>query len=185
MESELTRLAALVDDFLQLARPADLRLKPIPAEQLLRETAALFAERAQAQGVTVRLRPLPPGLCLDADEPRVKQVLVNVVKNALEATPRGGTVELEAALSDGDLRPGEAAAYGEWIRLAVYDEGAGLTDEQLARAGEPFYTTKERGTGLGLAVCRRIMAEHGGRLAIGRRPEGGTQVFLFFPNKEK
>jgi signal transduction histidine kinase len=183
MESELSRIEALVEDFLQLTRPAVPRKDCIRAEKLIRETADLFLGRAQAQGVVLKVRPLPPGLWFEGNEPRVKQVLMNVLKNALEAMPHGGTIELEASMCSGeDVRGGEQNA-GDWIRIAVYDEGVGLTDEQLARAEEPFFTTKENGTGLGLAVCRRIMAEHAGRLAIGRRQGGGAQVFLFFPKK--
>ncbi len=166
--TEMKRLAALVEEFLQFARPQPLRLAKSNLRATAEEVVALIAPEAEAQGVDLMLEPGPaPALLLD-DE-RLKQVILNLVRNAIEATGRGGCVRLEI-----EVRPGEAA-------LLVVDDGPGLPSLD-APIFEPFYTTKQGGTGLGLAIVHRIISDHGGRIGLESRP-GKTTFSVLLPLK--
>ncbi|MEY2683882.1 MAG: hypothetical protein RJA09_1026, partial [Pseudomonadota bacterium] len=119
------------------------------------------------------LDPRNPWVAADAQQ--VRQVVHNLVQNAQDATPVGaGPVLLRTRLSDS----------GQWVRLQVLDRGAGFSEPILQRAFEPYVTTKTKGTGLGLAVVKKIMDEHGGRIEIANQPSdaaySGAQVSLSF-----
>ncbi|HVO29524.1 MAG TPA: ATP-binding protein, partial [bacterium] len=104
-----------------------------------------------------------------------RQVLLNLLLNALDATPMGGTVRIATARIDA---PDEFAG---GARVLVEDSGSGLSAEAEARLFTPFFSTKSRGTGLGLAVSRSIVEEHRGKIDIRNRPEGGTRAQVLFP----
>jgi signal transduction histidine kinase len=164
---EVRRLKRIVDEFSRFARlPAPDRA-PVAPEDLVGAVLALFPE--PPPGVTVSrdvATGLPPVL---ADRDQVLQVLLNLVSNALDAMPRGGTLAISA-------RP-----TGEGVAFAVADTGEGIAAEDLARVFEPYFTTKEGGTGLGLAIARRIAEEHGGRLEVASAPGRGAAFTLTLP----
>ncbi len=161
VEGEMKRLAALVEEFLQFAKPQPLRLQRGDLRVLANEVLQLLGPEATAAGVDLAVEAGPP-VRAEVDEERMKQVLINLFRNALEATGRGGRVRVEAASDDGEAH------------LAVADDGPGLPSPD-APIFEPFYTTKEGGTGLGLAIVHRIVSDHGGRVAVESRP--GRTVF--------
>jgi signal transduction histidine kinase len=158
--AELRRLAALVQDFLQFARPQPLRLSFMNLRTTVQLTLDLLVPEAEPLGVDLTLNP-GEAVWLEYDDEKIRQVLFNLVRNALEASERGGRVVL-------DLRPGERSAV-----LDVEDEGRGLATDQPIF--EPFFTTKETGTGLGLAIVHRIIEDHGGSITVHSRP--GCTVF--------
>jgi signal transduction histidine kinase len=119
--------------------------------------------------VTIDYRHSAPGLTLLGDPQRLKQVLLNLCRNAIEAMPAGGLLTLRARCQDGE------------VVLEVSDTGVGIPADALERVFEPFYTTKEAGTGLGLAVCRRIVEAHGGRLSVRSQPDRGTTIQVHLP----
>jgi signal transduction histidine kinase len=161
VSDETDRLARLAEDLLVLARAADGRLplhrEPVPLRGLLDSLAARFAAQAQAGGVTISVRASGNML---ADQLRLRQVLTNLVANALRHAPHGGHITLSA-----DATP-EAA----WI--SVHDDGPG------------FETTAINATGLGLHLVRAITVAHGGRVDIGRGSEGGAVVTVTVPNPQ-
>ena len=157
---EMRRLAQLVDEFLQFARPQPLRLAPVDLRATAEEVTKLLRLEAASHGVEMLVAPSGP-VTAEADDERIKQVLHNLVRNAIEATGRGGRVELRLALQ------------GREAQLQVCDDGPGLPAN--APIFEPFYTTKNQGTGLGLAIVHRIVADHAGRIAVDSRP--GRTVF--------
>lgn len=106
---------------------------------------------------------------ITAEENELKQVLINVIKNAMDAMSIGGTISIEGKRKD-DL-----------VHLIVKDQGCGISSDRLARLGEPFYTTKEKGTGLGLMVSSKIMKEHKGELKFYSEEGRGTTVSLILP----
>ena len=110
---------------------------------------------------------------LDADPRKVRQALLNIVLNAIQASPRGSSVHVSVA------RDCEGA------KLTVRDEGTGMTPEVLDRIRKPYFTTKEGGTGLGLAVARGLVEQHGGNLEFKSSPRNGTTVSIFLPMKAK
>jgi signal transduction histidine kinase len=164
---EVRRLRRIVDEFSRFARMPAPALAEVPAGELAQSLLALFP--AAPPGVTL-VRELAPDLpALRADRDQLLQVLHNLVKNALEAMPEGGTLTLRAR------RDGEA------VRFEVADTGPGLAPELQARIFEPWVTTKPGGTGLGLAIAARIVEEHGGRIEVASRPGKGATFTVRLP----
>ncbi|BDG04909.1 sensor histidine kinase [Anaeromyxobacter oryzae] len=164
---EVRRLKRIVDEFSRFARLPAPEKEPVAAEDLVAAVLALFP--APPPGVEVR-REIAPGLpAVLADRDQVLQVLLNLVRNALDAMPAGGTLRLAAR------RAGDAVAF------EVADSGAGVPAEDLDRVFEPYFTTKEGGTGLGLAIARRIAEEHGGALEVASREGEGATFTLTLP----
>jgi signal transduction histidine kinase len=164
---EVRRLKKIVDEFSRFARlPAPERAAVTP-DELVGAVLALFP--SAPHGVEVR-REVEPGLpTVLADRDQVLQVLLNLVRNALDAMPAGGRLELGARRA------------GEVVRFYVSDTGPGIAAEDLPRIFEPYFTSKEGGTGLGLAIARRIAEEHGGRLEAESRPGAGATFTLELP----
>ena len=169
VQGEVRRLNAIVEDFLSLARPLVLRLEPIAVPGLVDEGLLLAEGEARAAGITAGSE-VPPDLPpLQADRDRIKQVLLNLVLNAIQAMPGGGKLTLDASVSRGVLS------------LEVVDTGGGIAPEVLPRLFEPYVTTKVKGLGLGLAIARRIVEAHGGTIAAENRPEGGSRFRVTLP----
>jgi PAS domain S-box-containing protein len=164
--NELRRLATLVQDFLQFARPQPLKLQPGDVRLLASGLVELLAPEASGAGVTLALED-GPSVFTQFDAERMKQVLMNLVRNAIEATGPGGQIRLRVS-NDAD-----------GARIEVQDDGPGLptTDAPIF---EPFFTTKSSGTGLGLAIVHRIVSDHGGRVGFESRP-GRTVFFINLP----
>ncbi len=175
LSEESDRLNRIVADLLDYTRPREPILHPEELEPLLQE--ALEVARSQgAQGAAsitlqVEVEPdLPP---VPMDRRQVRQALVNVVANALQAMPQGGRVR---------VRAGREAYNGrEHLRIDISDQGLGIPAELLHRVFEPFFTTKAQGTGLGLAVVKRIIEEHRGEIALESTPGHGTTFILRLP----
>jgi signal transduction histidine kinase len=169
MQGEVTRLNAIVEEFLALARPLPLAPAPVAVDGLLDELAALVAPQAAAAGIDVRVSApaaAPPVL---ADRDHLKQVLLNLVLNAVQATGRGGTVTIGAQ----GLR--------DRVRLSVADTGPGIPAPVLSRIFDPYFTTKANGLGLGLTIARRIVEAHGGSIDVESEPGHGTRFAVVLP----
>ncbi len=166
---EVRRLNALVEESLALARPPRLQPVPLAVGDVVDEVIGLVEAEAGAAGVRVERR-VPAGLpALVADPDRLKQVLLNVARNGLEAMPDGGTLAFTAA------------ATARTVTLEVADTGAGIPPEARTRIFEPFYTTKVTGLGLGLAIARRIVEAHGGSLAVEPGVARGSRFRITLP----
>jgi signal transduction histidine kinase len=166
---EADRLQAIVDGFLSFSRGLDeLNVSPVRPFELARELTVLLEARAQEAGVSLEVAG-DQALSLDADARKLRQALLNVVLNAIQASPRDATVRVSVA--------------GECDRavIAVHDDGIGMTPEILERIRKPYFTTKEGGTGLGVAVARGLVEQHGGSLEFRSAPGKGTTVSLRLP----
>jgi PAS domain S-box-containing protein len=159
--AEMARLAGLVEDFLQFARPQPLRLDRIDLRGLAHDTVALVAPEASELGAELEVVPGPPVLT-ELDHEKMKQVLLNLVRNAIEAAGSGGRVRIDVQ------------ATGDSAVLTVEDNGRGFPEN--TPIFEPFFTTKAGGTGLGLAIVHRIVVDHGGTVSAASRP-GNTTIF--------
>jgi len=168
VEEEADRLNRIVGDLLDFARPSTPELRPEPLERVVEDAVgAALAQRPAGVEVARDLDASVPPVPMD---PRlVRQAVLNVAVNAVQAMPRGGRLTLRTR------RTGEEAL------LEIEDTGAGIPDEVRARIFEPFFTTKASGTGLGLAVVRRIVEGHGGTVAVRSTPGEGTVFSLRFP----
>ena len=162
---EVKRLDAIVTDFLRFARPRRAERKPVDLSPVVRESVDLARAKAPAHELRVQIEPPIVARC---DPDGVKQVLLNVLLNAIEASP-SGVVDCEARV------------LGEQIELTVADRGPGVAFSARNRVFDPFFSTKTRGTGLGLAVSKQIVDEHHGRIRLLNRRGGGTRVVIELP----
>ncbi len=163
--SQVGHMEQLLREMLDYSRPLELRLSPLEIRPLLEECQALSSEMAEAQGVRLALEADAGAETVLADAGRIKQVVLNLVHNAIQASPRGEVVRLAVVLRDGRLR------------LEVSDRGVGVAPEDQERIFNPFFTTKRHGTGLGLAICRKIVQAHGGELELLRSVPGQGSTF--------
>jgi signal transduction histidine kinase len=166
--AEIDRLELLVRGLLEATHDRPFRPKLVDVGQLLAEIQAFLAEPLRHRHVEVALHLGPTPVRVTADPDALKQVVLNLLLNAAEAMPRGGTVTLAGPGVDG-------------IEVAVIDEGDGLAPEVEAQAFEPFFSTKPQGTGLGLPLCRRIVEEHGGRILLANAPGRGAVATVCLP----
>jgi len=181
--NEVNRVNRIIEMLLDLGRPVTLRLAPLNLHQLLERVALLSQEMAAQQGVQIIRRydpSLPPIL---VDEDRMLQVFHNVVRNALEAMPAGGRLTLITRLSMSPLFSKVDLGQGprSLAEVQFVDEGQGIPEATRAQLFTPFFTTKDRGLGLGLALCHRILEEHKGTIQVESEPERGTTVSCFLP----
>jgi len=168
---ELDRAISLLEDYSLFSRAPRIEpTEPVSVDSLLSE-AALVARGlvAAAPSTSIVYESPDEDLTVLADPPRLKQVLLNLCRNAVEAMPGGGTLTLKALRDSGEAV------------VDVSDTGVGVAPSELDRLFEPFYTTKEGGTGLGLPVCRRIVESHGGRLTVSSRPGEGSTFRVHLP----
>ena len=158
---ELARLDALVREFLTYARPRDPALRPTNIGDLLERVALLLRPEADKKKVTVRVERPDAASSLALDPEQMTQVIFNILLNAVQASPSGGTVRVR------ESHDPESAI------IEVIDEGPGIAPEHLSRLFDPFFTTKARGTGLGLAISQRIVTAHRGTItALSGSPSG-------------
>lgn len=172
---EVHRANQMLKEFTQLARPTQPKLAAVRVDSLLAETCGLMG--AELERLSVRLQvDEEPNLMLLADGQQIRQVLLNLVKNAAEAMPNGGRISLKAHCR---VEPG-----GKAVIIEVRDEGSGIAPEVQKRLFEPFFSTKAEGTGLGLAVSHRIVTRHRGRLEFESAPGRGTVFRMTLPAYE-
>jgi PAS domain S-box-containing protein len=164
-------LTDIVQDLLQFARPRQPVLAPVPLPALFQETAGLLRNDPQFAGIAVRVN-LPEVTWL-VDREQLRIVLLNLFVNSAQAMDGHGQIEVSAT------------ATANRLVLRIVDEGPGLAAEARERLFEPFYTTKHRGTGLGLVTARRILEAHNGELELHSPPEGGTVAILTLPGPSR
>jgi PAS domain S-box-containing protein len=165
------RITRLIQQLLAFARAKEQPMATLAVQDPLANALGLLETRFKRQGIAVRLEVLSalPLICGRAEQ--LEQVFLNVLVNAWHAMPEGGTLTIAAAVTT-----------GQTVRLSFSDTGVGMSAEVLARAFEPFYSTKgERGTGLGLAICKQIIDGHQGTMCLESTPGGGTTVIIELP----
>ena len=172
-QRELERLNGIIREFLGAFRPAKAHLAPGSAADPLKDALAALKNVFEDRRIRVAL-DLPstlPAVALDRGQ--MEQVFFNLMKNALEAMKDGGELAIEIVPDD------------TFVSIAFRDSGAGMSDEALARLFEPYRTTKKSGTGLGLMISRRIVAAHGGEIAVASEEGRGTTFTVRLPRLEK
>jgi len=156
---ESKRLESLTADFLSYARPSPLRRSPVLVNDQLSYIAAVTRAHAASRGVAI-VAEFEGDLSFDLDAPQMDGALLNLVLNAIDATPSGGTVKVGASLA------------GNVLRIDVEDSGPAIPEADLPQIFEPFFTTKPAGTGLGLAIARGAAIAHGGDLHLSQNRDG-------------
>lgn len=165
---EIGRLNRLLTEFLELARPRSIGASPVELGPLVDAVVDLERDSAVARGVRIE-RHLAEGARVRGDAEKLKQVVLNLVVNALEAMKDGGTLSVRVA------------PVGDDVVLSLDDSGPGIEPQVLAQVFDPFFTTKEAGTGLGLSIVRKIVDQHGGEVRIESERGRGTRVSVVLP----
>jgi two-component system NtrC family sensor kinase len=168
---ETARCSRIVKGLLEFARQAPPERSPVDLNDLLERTAALLAGQAGESGIRIESRLDRSLPLLDLDPAQVQQVLWNLVLNACEAMPAGGTVTIESRRS----------ADGLAAEVVVLDTGVGIPPENLGRVFDPFFTTKKAGTGLGLAVSYGLVEQHGGSIEVQSEAGRGSTFTIKWP----
>ncbi len=177
VSEEIDRLNTFVSEFLYFARESTPRTAPTDINRLIGSVQELFEDEARDRGVRF-VNTLDPGLPpILVDRDQMEQVLLNLLVNAMDAMPEGGEIHFSSGLGSngerGDGRP--------WARIVIRDQGEGIASEQLKNIFDPFFSTKEMGTGLGLPLSLGIVEGHGGTIHIASRRGGGTRVTVEWP----
>lgn len=170
---EIKRMDTIISQFLAAIRPTKPQLQRAQIGDLVQESLRFLKPELDQAKIKVRLdlRADLPAMPLDADQ--MKQAIYNLIRNACQAMPKGGTLTVSGTYTDFE------------IRLSFEDSGKGISPEQMGRLFQPFSTTKATGTGLGLLIVRRIIREHGGEIDIESRAGQGTRVSLWLPLVER
>lgn len=171
--TEINRLNRIVDDLYKIARPPELMIVPVNLNDVVGKSLLCLSELIVKKrlSVTQNLNEAIPEF--DADPDRLQQILINIIKNAVEATPEQGALSLESWKDDSRA----------FVRIT--DSGPGISDKAMEHLFEPFYSTKERGTGLGLCISQRIIDEHGGKIMVEQPDGGGTSFVIELPLRGK
>lgn len=169
---ETKRLNGLLTSLLDFARPRSPQIRPVQIASIVEPVMRLTAHNAQQRGLRLESEIASELPLVECDAEQITQALLNVTLNALQATPSGGTVKLSVELKDGT------------IAMRVRDEGEGIDEANLERIFDPFYTTREAGTGLGLPISQQILAQHSGRITVERNPDRGMTFTLTLPLRQ-
>lgn len=169
---ETHRLNEVVSRFLDYARPLNKELSSEQIDQVVGKVVALI-RRGIAAERAVRFTITVPSITLEVDRGQIEQVLINLLTNAVEAMPGGGSIEVAGNVQ------------GERFIILVRDSGKGIPPEMQTKLFHPFSTSKEKGVGLGLAICRRIIEGHGGTIRVESPKEGGSEFILDLPLRQR
>ncbi|MFF2752782.1 EAL domain-containing protein [Psychrobacillus sp. NPDC058041] len=166
---EFNRLEDIIKEFLNLAQPKDIQIKKINPKKLLKDVEILMESEANLQNVQIfsQVEPNIPLIWCDINQ--IKQVLINLIKNSIEAIHNGGCVNIQAIKEKSN------------VLIKIIDNGVGINEERLKKLGEPFFSNKEKGTGLGLMLCLRIISLHKGTITFISEKNQGTTVEIRLP----
>ncbi len=174
--SEVNRLNALINNFLTFAREQKLEVKRFDLIALLGGIVRQMRLDEQAAGLTFQEEFESENCDMEADENLLKQVFLNILQNAVQASPKNGKIVISQKLAERKRRGG--------VSLIFQDFGVGIEGE-VSRIFEPFFTTKSTGTGLGMAISKKILEAHGGEIWVESTPGKGTAIFIWLPLLQK
>ena len=169
LDEEAAACQRIAEDLLAFARPGEVSVSSISIDEVLGSVVHRFLESGEAKGRTVSVELEPARVSADAG--RIRQVMLNLLRNAVQASPSAARIHIVGARSP----------EGDRYEFSVMDRGSGVPDEQKTRVFEPFFSTHDGGSGLGLAVCHGIVAAHGGNISVRDREGGGAIVHVALP----
>jgi signal transduction histidine kinase len=169
-QKEIERLTLLLNEFLAFARPPELHTQDHDVVAIVRQVTELERLSAQRRGAVLSLGPCPPSLIASIDSPKVHQIVLNLVRNAIEAVSSGGHVAVEVEGDD------------DRVHIRVQDDGPGIPEDVRPRIYEPFFSTKESGTGLGMSIVHSLVTLHGGSIDLDTS-DRGTRFDVSLPRR--
>ncbi len=172
---EVDRIDHIISGLLNLARTGNLQRLPVDLSELTDQTVRFLDHRARKQGAKISARS-PEPIVVDADPNQLRQVFLNLILNALQAIPEGGSIVVDSQIEPNRSRPSQ-----RWAQVRIIDDGPGIPEDVLRNVLDPFFTTKSEGTGLGLPICHNIIEQHGGKLDIKSEVGEGTTVLIQLP----
>lgn len=172
--NEVERISNIVSDLLEFAKSSEPRFAPLDIRSFIDYIISVLSYQFVKKNISVKKRLSENFPLLSADGSQLKQLLLNILINSMDAMPEGGEIVIEA------MR-GENIIDGEKVVLKITDTGSGIPEEDKEHLFEPFFTTKDSGTGLGLSICKSIMEKHQGKIHIESIKQKGTTVTLVFP----
>ena len=170
MDKELERINQITNEFMALAKPQAIKIKRQNLKELIQEVCVFLESEAFIHQVVMEVVHFEDYIWLECEPNQIKQVLINLIKNGMEAMPDGGKITIHTQVGDG------------YVNLVIKDEGYGIPEEVINKVGQPFFTTKEQGTGLGLMVSMKIIENHGGQLKIQSEEKVGSTVKILLPH---
>jgi PAS domain S-box-containing protein len=173
LRSEIERMGRLMEELLAFGKPLASELKEAPLDAVVKDAVQACQRAAELAGVKIESSVDGALLRVPMDRERLVQVFLNLLQNAVQHSPPGGTVSIGASLVRESGQP--------WIECSVRDSGGGFREEDLGLIFEPFFTRRRGGTGLGLSIVQRIVDEHRGRIKVENRAEGGAMVTVRLP----
>ncbi|HSB77159.1 MAG TPA: ATP-binding protein [Candidatus Methylomirabilis sp.] len=180
---ELERVQAVIEDMMELARPATLHLEPVNLNEILTQVLELYEGQATTQGIKIT-RDFDPALApCTADRKRVHRCFSNLIANAIQAMPNGGDLTIRTSQAEAVLlaaQPG-GTPMEPAICVTIADTGQGIPPERLSRIFDPFYTTKDKGLGLGMAITHRIVEDHKGSIDVQSQVGLGSTFIVYLP----
>lgn len=168
--SELERIETITSEMLSLGKPQAIQMNRANLCDLIDHTVEFLSPQANMKNIQFSRSYLGTDFFITCERNQIKQVFLNIFKNAMEAMPKGGNIDIKL----------QKGIDGECI-ISVQDEGCGIPEELLPRLGEPFYTLKEKGTGLGLMICHKIIKQHNGTISYHSKIKSGTLVKIKLP----
>ncbi|TWD94596.1 two-component system sporulation sensor kinase C [Neobacillus bataviensis] len=169
INSEIDRIEEILKELMVLAKPTKQKYERVNLHSLLEQVITLMASQALLNNIQIETQFDFTNTWIIGDNNQLKQVFINYIKNAIEAMPEGGILGINAS-----------PLVGDQVRVSITDQGSGIPEDILNQIGQPFFTTKENGTGLGLLVSRQIIKEHKGDLLI-ESSRNGTTIHVEFP----
>lgn len=168
---ELERMKNLINQFVSLGKPTIVNPQHCNLNKIIQNTVDLMNSNAYLHNVNIKFDCTEPNIMVNIDESKIKQVLINFIKNAIEALPLGGSVLIEL----------NTEFKNDIVHISIKDNGDGMTKEEVDKLGTPFFTTKDSGLGMGLPICFDIIKSHFGNIEINSEIGEGTTVHLFLP----
>ena len=168
------RVNKIIEQFLFFARPAQLELQEVQVKDILRDLFLLSREAAEQQKVVLEEDVEPNLPLLRLDRQRMHEALWNLINNSLQAMPTGGRLHLSGKLHE-----------GREVLIQISDTGEGISEENLSKIFDYYFTTKEKGMGLGLPLAHKIIQEHGGSIEVKSVVKGGTTFWVHLPVPRK
>lgn len=172
--AELERIESIVNEFLVLAKPQAVQYKYYNVVKIMQDTIDLLSAQAALENVRIHTYYPNKPINIFCEPNQIKQVFINIVKNAIEVMSGGGNITIR--ISHESASP--------YVKVSIRDQGEGIPKERMEKLGQPFYTSKERGTGLGLMVSYKIVKEHGGKIEVKSKVGRGTIFHIYLPVKQ-